>query len=198
MLPWGKYLKICAQAALIAALKWETYAYLHVEIRNVLGQCVWFGAANSNECLRTATAEKHAFDKTRNEMRHKKKQLAEKTSQVIAMYRRFHFLCGQGVTKNLDRCQIVAANLRRERSVFCCSPKLLWSHPEKLEPHRGLAGQPDSLLSQVLCITPVLGSKRWVLGHGIHNGVFLFFAGDESLCGSHLISPRWIVPDRFR
>ena len=47
LLPWGKYLKICAQTALIAGLQWETCTYLDVEICNILGQSVWFGATNS-------------------------------------------------------------------------------------------------------------------------------------------------------
>ena len=154
-------------------------------------------------------------------MRRKKKSCRTKTSQVIAMYRRFYFACGQGVTKNLDRCQIVAADLRFESDLFL---------------------QPKT----VIVATQKNGSMSWVLGHGpIRPNTFwgvgvlgMFWRSKYILslrrCRSHpsvdgrhfpvtwdgaktlqivvdspyqlvsrissinSLSPIWIVPDRFR
>lgn len=185
LLPWGKYLKICAQTALIAGLQWETCTYLDVEICNILGQSVWFGATNSwinvqelPKSGETCTWQNQKLDET------KKKSCRTKTSQVIAMYRRFYFACGQGVTKNLDRCQIVAADLRFESDLFL-QPKTVIVATQKMDPWVGfwVMALYVQTPSEVRCF-------RYVLEVQIHSQ-------SQEVFGCLGCYPKWFYPSFF-
>ena len=103
-------------------------------------------------------------------MRHKKNRLPKKPAKSLQCTEGFISYVAKGSKKTWIAARLwpqtcVESDLSFAAAQNCYgATQKNWSHTVVWR-----------VLSQVLCITPVFfRSKRWVLGHGIHNGVFLF------------------------